>query len=64
MEYSNYGDHDPSQMVNTSCDFVDPENLVCRYVEAGLKPGGYKDSICSVCLVGLEQLRGQRGEPV
>ncbi|MEE8168119.1 MAG: hypothetical protein V3T58_04535 [Candidatus Hydrothermarchaeales archaeon] len=55
-----YGETDLSQLINMSCDFIDLENYVCRYVEAGLTPGKYNDSLCSTCLMGLEFLRQQR----
>ncbi len=47
----------PFQMVSTSCDFVDMERFKCRYLEAGLRPGRFPDSTCSLCLAGLEQFR-------
>jgi hypothetical protein len=59
MEYFGDRGFELAQMVNATCDFVDMENLVCRYAEAGLTPGGYEDSICSICLAALEQLRNR-----
>lgn len=46
-----------AQIVNVTCDFVDLENCVCRYIEAGLVIKEYKDSLCSACLSGLEFLK-------
>lgn len=61
MEY--YSDEvDVYQKVNSSCEFIDLENHVCRYVEAGLRPGRYTDSICSSCLAGLDDLKSGRGQ--
>ncbi len=44
-------------VVSESCDFVDLQSFACRYFEAGLEPGRYKDSICHFCLASLERLR-------
>ncbi len=54
-------DLDLSQPVNNTCEFIDLEHNVCRYVEAGLRPGRYTDSMCALCLAGLEHLRSERG---
>ncbi len=49
-----------SNRVNVTCEFIDLENYVCRYVEAGLVPGRYEDSVCPACLKGLEYIRVSR----
>lgn len=61
VEMESYGGIDPHEKVNSGCEFIDLDNCVCRYVEAGLRPGRYADSLCSACLEGLEQLRAGKG---
>ncbi len=66
MARKDYGDSDAdmdlARIVNVTCDFLDLENFVCRYVASGLVVRDYKDSLCSACLSGLEMLRGAQAD--